>query len=98
MADKVDRCRCHGDDRGEIMLSIANAGCEVVHRRCGGWLAYSSRGQPLRIGVTARTEGEAVKRYQAAVAEWLSIIGAERRGSPMIPCQANTALIEGEGK
>lgn len=64
------------------MLSPAGVGCEIVHHRCGGWLAYSSRDQTLRIGVTARTEGEAVERYQAAVAEWRSNIEAEpQRGS-----------------
>jgi hypothetical protein len=62
------------------MASTTNAGCEVVHRRCGGWLAYSSRGRSLRIGVTAQTECEAVERYQAAVAEWINNIEAEAQG------------------
>lgn len=61
------------------MLPIENAEYEVVHRRCGGWLAFSSRGQSLRIGVTARTESEAVERYQAAAAEWLDNINAEQQ-------------------
>ena len=65
--------------RYKIMLKISGTSCEVVYRHCGGWLAHSSRGQSLRIGVTARTEGEAVERYQVAVAEWLRNIAAGAR-------------------
>lgn len=43
---------------------------EAVHRHCGGWLVYSSRKNPLQIGVVGQTEAEATQRYQAAVAEW----------------------------
>ena len=64
------------------MPTISNTECEIVHRRCGGWLAYSSRGQSLLIGVTGRTEGEALERYQAAVAERLTNLATEaKRGS-----------------
>lgn len=62
------------------MTTTLEAQVEVIHRRCGGWLACSSRKQGLQIGVTGRSEAEALKRYRAAASEWRHNIEAGREG------------------
>lgn len=42
-------------------------------RRCGGWLATTPRGWPLGIGVTADTEEEAVREFEATLKRWSEI-------------------------
>ena len=51
---------------------------EIVHRRCGGWLAYSSRRATLRIGVTGTSAEEVTRKYHEAVAAWKLAIAAGR--------------------
>lgn len=64
------------------MMLTENTQCEVVRRRCGGWLAYSCRSQPLRIGVTGRTEAEVVEQYHEALTQWRRNIATDlKRGS-----------------
>ena len=43
---------------------------KVVRRACGGCLALSPFDQPLRIGVTAESEEEAVTKYWSALSAW----------------------------
>lgn len=47
---------------------------ETIKRRCGGWLAVSPVGQPLRIGVTAETEEEAVEEFCRSFSRWMELL------------------------
>ena len=42
----------------------------LVERSCGGWLAVSSPGATLKIGVTADTEEEARAAFDRSVRKW----------------------------
>lgn len=42
-------------------------------RHCGGWLATTPQGWPLGIGVTADTEEEAVREFEATLKRWSEI-------------------------
>lgn len=53
----------------------------LLERRCGGWLAASEAGAPLRIGVTAETEDLARIAFAQAVKEWNRILQTKRRDS-----------------
>lgn len=50
----------------------------VVHRACGGWLAFSAPNSPLKIGVTAETEDAVRADYEEALAGWLALLAADR--------------------
>jgi hypothetical protein len=50
---------------------------DVSERLCGGWLAVSSRNAPLRIGVTANTEGEVRAAFNQALIAWEAILQSE---------------------
>jgi hypothetical protein len=50
---------------------------EITERRCGGWIAVSRRDAPLKIGVTAKSEGEARLAFDQAVIEWEKILNSE---------------------
>lgn len=42
----------------------------VLERGCGGWLAVSEPGAPLKIGVEGDTEQQARERFAVALAAW----------------------------
>ena len=46
---------------------------QLVERKCGGWLAITPRGWPLSIGVTAETNAEAKREFEAALDRWSKI-------------------------
>jgi hypothetical protein len=48
----------------------------MTPRACGGWLAVSPRWSPVRIGVTAATEGEAREAFGRALMRWEEILTA----------------------
>jgi hypothetical protein len=50
---------------------------QLVHRRSGGWLAYSIRSSPLQIGVTALSQEDATHRFQTAVDGWTRNLASE---------------------
>lgn len=42
----------------------------LIHRRCGGWLAVSPRSEPIKIGVTADTRDDAICMFIASLERW----------------------------
>lgn len=46
---------------------------ELIERKCGGWLAVTPRGWPLSIGVTAATNADAKREFEAALDRWSKI-------------------------
>jgi len=65
------------------MPNIYSQHPHIVQRHSGGFLAYSSRGDSLRIGVTGETADEAAERWRAAVVEWRDIIANEKGDGPI---------------
>ena len=53
---------------------------QLVERKCGGWLAITPRGWPLSIGVTAETDTEARRGFEAALDRWSKIKETPRHG------------------
>jgi hypothetical protein len=47
---------------------------EISKRRSGGWIAVSGRDAPLKIGVTANTEEDALAAFNQALIEWDAIL------------------------
>lgn len=42
----------------------------LIRRSCGGWLAVSPDSEPIKIGVTAPSREEVVRRFQSSLARW----------------------------
>jgi len=55
-------------------MQKSESGPMVVHRACGGWLAFAPTGSELRIGVTADSEREARNQYAETVARWRAML------------------------
>lgn len=45
----------------------------TVRRACGGYLAYSPKDAPIKIGVVADTERAAVTKYHERYKVWLDL-------------------------
>jgi len=45
----------------------------LIKRRCGGWLAITPSVWPLGIGVTADTEEEVKREFEATLKRWSEI-------------------------
>jgi hypothetical protein len=52
---------------------LYNVKPQLIERKCGGWLAITPRGCPLSIGVTADTDVEAKREFEAAIDRWSKI-------------------------
>jgi len=52
----------------------------IVHRKCGGWLALSAKGDPLKIGVLAATHEEAGSRFRIVREEWRALLASPASG------------------
>ena len=63
------------------MTKILAGSPRLVQRKCGGWMALSSRDDRLRIGVTAATAEEASSRYVAALMEWGATLNQDQRAA-----------------
>lgn len=48
----------------------------VIQRRCGGWLARSSREDRLQIGVTSAEREDAIAQYATALRHWERIFAS----------------------
>lgn len=44
-----------------------------IKRACGGWLAFSPKYAPIKIGVTADTEVTALAKYRERYRAWLNL-------------------------
>lgn len=44
-----------------------------IPRACGGYLAYSQKFAPIKIGVTADTEAAALAKYHERYRVWLDL-------------------------
>lgn len=47
---------------------------DLVRRTGGGWLGIAPNGSPFRIGVTARTEEEAVEKFRYIFNRWTELL------------------------
>ena len=54
---------------------------DLIHRKCGGWLAVTPKWHELRIGVTADTKQTAILAYSAALSEWRDILAKGETGA-----------------
>ena len=52
----------------------------TIKRACGGWLAISGSGSPIKIGVTADTEQQALDAFALPFMKWDAILSSE--GAP----------------
>ena len=50
---------------------------KVVHRECGGWIAYPPPDAGIRIGVTAESEDAARSKYMSAIAQWRLLLARD---------------------
>jgi predicted RNase H-like HicB family nuclease len=46
----------------------------LIERECGGWLAVSPPEAALQIGVTGKSEAEAVRAYTQALRLWTAAL------------------------
>lgn len=46
----------------------------MIRRKCGGWIALSSRDCWLKIGVVGKTESEARSKFQSSFSEWIETL------------------------
>jgi hypothetical protein len=51
---------------------------KLVRRECGGWLAVSPADEPVKIGVVAETEQDAIKKYEKKIVVWRETLGQAR--------------------
>lgn len=63
------------------MVDISQENVRLVQRFCGGWLAFSTRTNPLHIGVTADTAEEAKAKYGAALDAWRGMLADADRAN-----------------
>jgi hypothetical protein len=49
----------------------------IIPRKCGGWLAVSNDADPVRIGVTAASEVNAILDFQKTRDRWQAILESE---------------------
>lgn len=67
------------------MQRISDVAPTLVQRQCGGWLALSSRGDALKIGVTDESEEGARTKYGTARAGWVAMLEGEAVGEGVSP-------------
>jgi hypothetical protein len=55
---------------------------KVTERSCGGWLAVSGEDEPIKIGVSASTEEDAVSSLERALVQWREMLAGAGVGGP----------------
>lgn len=55
-------------------------GPRIIPRECGGWLAISNAADPVKIGVTAASEAEAIYEFDKARERWRAILESDAAG------------------
>jgi hypothetical protein len=68
----------YGQNHGGRKLEKNIESPKLVRRECGGWLAVHPPEEPVKIGVVAATEPEAVKKYKEAISIWRQTLGHTR--------------------
>ena len=58
-------------------MPIGDMSPRTIQRTCGGWLAVSNADDPVKIGVTAASEIEAIREFNATRERWQTSLESE---------------------
>jgi hypothetical protein len=58
----------------QVAVNDGEIAPSVIHRSCGGWLAFTPTGAKFTLGVTAATAEDAREQFSSEVRRWLEIL------------------------